>query len=237
MTLRDTSHDRRRGPYHLVIVALLLIALPAQAEDIVRGNGLADGTTIVVATPTEDRLAWGTMMVGGGTPAAGGGYVEQVKSPNFTEDAYHYLGSLGPDTTKSATQFITVGAYTLTKVEVRLLKTASAAQNSLLCEIWSDDGATDYPSTSLGQATTTYNPSTDLTTSYATYSFLFSGVSLSATTKYFLVCISTPASGSEYLQWGTNTSDAGITRQGRGGGDWLPDNSYMSNFITYSGGP
>lgn len=84
-----------------------------------------------------------------------------------------------------ATQFTTVGALTACKISVRLKKATDDDSPNFVVTAHLFTTSGSDPGSNLGTSSTTYGR-TDITISYVWYEFVFSDVSLSATTTYFV---------------------------------------------------
>lgn len=163
------------------------------------------------------------------TDGDGGGCTTSVDSASGT-GADYVLGDATNSIVKRSQSFVTSKAYTLCKLSVQI-KEAGTALGTLTCSIYAD--SSNVPTGSpLGTSTNSFT-TTEITTSYQTITFTFTGVSLSNATQY-------------HISVETNTVNTGINKFLIDGGNtgtqdicsyissWSSnDNTATGNFTTY----
>lgn len=144
-------------------------------------------------------------------------------------------GSIGRNKKYSAYRFDTVGAFTLTKVMADMRMEGTINLPVTVCIYASSGGAPTGGC--LGGDTFVFS-SSELTNDYAYKDFTFSGISLDATTQYFLVYYINSVDGSNFVRMnGYHDSGTNAVYSSDDGSSWANEGipTYAGNFSIYSG--
>jgi len=137
-----------------------------------------------------------------------------------------------------AGSFKTGSAYTLTAVEIELIKFGSLAGKTLTAYIYSATASPGAPNASLATSTNTIDANSFLTSGSAwSGKFTFAGIALTTATWYYIVIkIDVIGDATNYLSWFGNWNGVDDVAISSAGTTWSSYSTAITDYKTYSGG-